>query len=284
MNFLKKESIPLFVLLALIVAAVLYIGARTPVVPSRIPVGGSIEREGFQVLDDSDLKISACPSGTQSIQTKNGDTDCCRGDISNFRCRGSIECTLSPTHDGIPNCLDALKARLREKAKTECPSKFSRYYENTITGVKGCTNVARLADGTGSTDMNNKNNFCPSFDSYDKARKTDGSCVNHKLLEALQCPEKPGLGSTKEMLGAWWQPDTVPNLFICKPYNEMRTQDVCYDDKSLKEWWNMLWPSWREWINRSGNEWAKIYFCSVYKQVRIDKTLTDAQLKSVQIA
>lgn len=284
MNFFKKETIPFVLLVTIVIAAVLYIAGRPKIVPSRIPVGGAIEREGFQVLDDSDLKLSACPAGTQSLQTKNGDTDCCRGDITNFRCRGTVECTLSPPHDGIPNCLDALKARLRETAKTQCPSKFSRYYENSATGVKGCTSVARLPDGTGSTDMTNRNNFCPIFDSYDKARKTNGSCVNHKLLEALQCPERPGLGSTKEMLGSWWAPDAVPNLFLCKPYNEMRTQDVCYDDATLKDWWNTLWPSWREWINRSGNEYAKMFFCSVYKQVRIDKTLTDAQLKTIQIA
>lgn len=274
----KKDNLSIFLFVALVVAAVLYVGSSSPV---------SFQKESFQnPLDDSDLQIQTCPQDTTAIQSKNGDTDCCRGDISNFRCRGTLECTLSPAHDGIPSCLEALKARLREEGKKQCPSKFPRYYENRATGVKGCTKVNRLPDGTGSTDMTNKDNFCPIFDSYDKARKTNGSCVNHKLLEQLQCPERAGRGSTKEMLGAWWPGgvDTVPNLFVCRPYNEMNTQDTCYDDASLKEWWNILWPSWRQWMGQSGNEWAKPYFCSVYKQLRVDKTITDAQLKTIQIS
>lgn len=284
MNLLEKETIPFFLLVALVLASMLYVAGQPRIVPSRIPVGGSIEREGFLTLDDSDLKVSTCPAGTQAIQSKQGDTDCCRGDITNFKCRGKIECTLSPSHDGIPNCLVALKARLREKAKTECPSQFPRYYENPRTGVKGCTKVNRLPDGTGSTDMRNKANFCPILDTYDKNRKVYGSCTNHKLLEAVQCPQRPGLSATKEMIGAWWAPDTVPNLLACKPYNEMRTQDVCYEDNSLKEWWNTTWPGWREWLNKSGNEFGKLNFCSIYKQLRIDKTMTDAQLKLARIA
>lgn len=285
MNILKNDILPLVLLITLAVAVSLYIAGTPQRVPSRVPVGGVPQREGFVTLDDSDLKISMCPSGTQSIQSKNGDTDCCRGDISNFRCRGKIECTLSPTHDGIPTCINALKARLREKAKTECPSKFPRYYENSQTGVKGCTRVDRVPDGTASTDMKNKDNFCPIFDSYDKSRKVYGSCVNHKLLDQLQCPQRAGLPpSDKDMIGAWWAPDTVPNLLVCKPYNELRTQDVCYEDSSLKDWWNALWPGWREWLNKSGNEFAKINFCSIYRQLRVDKTMTDAQLKTARIA
>ena len=68
---LSKENI--FIGLVILIA-VLYI-ARTYIF---------VKKDGFadpvkEVLD-ADLTLQFCPPGTQSYQSKNGDTDCCQGE------------------------------------------------------------------------------------------------------------------------------------------------------------------------------------------------------------
>lgn len=249
-------------------------------------------KEGFAETpgsaDDSDIQISMCPQNSTPIQTGKGDTDCCDGEIVDFKCKKNLICTLSPAHDGIPSCVDFLKKSLRDKAIKECPTKFPRYWENKTMNTKGCVAGKRLPDGTGPNDTPTFENSCKGFNSEVDGKNTYGSCYNAKYNEQMVCPERKGLtqtqGSQRGYHGAWWSgsEDKVPNLHFCRPVNELLTYDLCYDDNTLRQWWDALWPSWRTWISQ--NPWGKAYFCSVYKQLRIDKTITDAQLKDIQIA
>jgi hypothetical protein len=279
MNILGKQT--LFLGILILIAASIYIYMVSSIEKKEV-------KEGFaetpSTADDSDIQISMCPQGSTAIQTGKGDTDCCDGDVVDFKCRKNLICTLSPTHDGIPSCVEYLKKYLREKAVQECPTKFPRYWEDKATNKKGCVAGKRLPDGSGPKDTPTFENSCKGFANEKDGRNTYGSCYNAKYNEAMICPERAGLGSERGYHGAWWSGsvDKVPNLHFCRPVNEMRTYDLCYDDNTLRQWWDTLWPQWRTWIGQ--NPWGKSYFCSVYKQLRIDKTITDAQLKDIQIA
>ncbi len=98
----------------------------------------------------------------------------------------------------------------------------------------------------------------------------------------MVCPERPGLGSQRGYDGD--RENKHRKYHWCRPVNDMRTTDLCYDDKTVKEWWNDVWPTWRTWFQNKDNAWAKAYFCSVYKQLRIDKTITDAQLTDIEVS
>lgn len=277
MNILGKQTLFLGILILIGIALYMYTSQSYAI------------QEGFFAetpsnADDSDIQISMCPQGSTALQNGKGDTDCCDGEISDFKCRKNLICTLSPSHDEIPSCVDYLKKYLREKAIQECPSKFPRYWENQKTNTKGCVAGKRLPDGTGPKDTPTFENSCKGTKTEREGKITYGSCYNAKYNEQLNCPTRPGLSSTRNYQQAWWAgaENKFPNFHFCQPQNEMRTFDTCYDDKTLKEFWDEVWPQWRPWVAQ--NPWAKAYFCTVYKQLRIDKTITDAQLKDIQIA
>jgi hypothetical protein len=271
-----------------LVPIVILIGILTVIYYYTLPKQ-TTQKEGFTTetpsnADDSDIQISMCPQGSTPLQTKNGDTDCCDGEIVDFKCRKNLICTLSPSHDGIPSCVDFMKKSLREKAIANCPTKFPRYWENPKTNTKGCVAGKRLPDGTGPKDSPTFENSCKIQATEQENKNTYGSCYNAKYNENLVCPQRAGLGSERGYHGAWWagSVDKVPNLHFCRPVNEMRTYDLCYDDTTLKAWWDALWPGWRGWLKQ--NPWWKANICSIYKQLRIDKTITDAQLKDIEFA
>lgn len=275
MNILGKQT--LFLGILILVAAGIYIYMLNSIKDKKI-------KEGFaETIDDSDIQISMCPQGSTALQTGKGDTDCCDGDVVDFKCRKNLICTLSPTHDGIPSCVEYLKKYLREKAVVECPAKFPRYWEDKKTNKKGCIVGKRLPDGSGPKDTPTFENSCKGFTSEREGKVTYGSCYNQKYNEGINCPQRSGMGSTRGYQQAWWAgaENKFPNFHYCQPTNEMRTFDTCYDDKTLKEFWNEVWPQWRTWVGQ--NPWSKSYFCSVYKQLRIDKTITDAQLKDIEV-
>jgi hypothetical protein len=279
MNILGKQT--LFLGILILIAAGVYMYIVSSIKPKEIQEGFA---ETPSNADDSDVQISSCPYGSTPIQNRKGDTDCCDGDIVDFKCKKNLICTLSPAHDGIPSCVDYLKKYLRNKAIAECPTKFPRYWENKKTNTRGCVAGKRLADGTGPKDTPTFDNSCKLFNTESEAKNTYGSCYNARYNELMNCPQRPGFGSQRGYHGAWWQGgiDKIPNLHFCRPATEMRTIDFCYDDATLKLWWDASWPGWRNWIAQ--NSWWKPYICSVYKQLFIDKTITRDQLKDVQFA
>ena len=269
---IAKENIQLLVVGICIVGILLYIvyTNQKSAPPSNV--------EGFVTLDDSDVTINMCPAGTQAVQSKNGDTDCCDGEIADFKCKGKLMCSLSPAHDGLASCLEAIRAGLRAKGTSICPSSMPRYFENLRAGTAGCTSGSRSADGTDVLDMNQKK--CTVYKTDRENRNTVDSCYNQKLLEQYQCPTYPGKTSTKE-LTQWGAPGSVPVYISCKIQGDMNMTDFCVDDTTAKTYLNETNTSWRSWFD--SNPSIKRVFCSVFQQLRIDKTITEAQLKDVQI-
>lgn len=257
-----------------VLVAILYF-ARTYVFTAK--------KEGFAPAApelDTDLKIQTCPPGTNSYQSKNGDTDCCQGDYVDFKCTGKTVCTLSPKHDGLPACLDALKQTLREKAVAQCPAAMQNYYENPAApkSLPGCTAGPRSADGTAPLTSTQEKCQIYATDALN-SRKKD-SCYNQKLLEAVVCPAFPNL-KTSKAIGQW--NEEHPVYFYCQIQNTFGATDFCVEDKSLKTFWDNVWSPWRNQIDQNST-WLKPIFCSVYKQLRVDKTISDDQLKNVKIS
>lgn len=55
--------------------------------------------EGFQV------KVTKkCPTGTKSYIDRNGNINCCKGDVSGTSCDGKIECSFSSNSSNIKFC------------------------------------------------------------------------------------------------------------------------------------------------------------------------------------
>jgi hypothetical protein len=268
---LSKENI--FIGLVILVAF-LYI-ARTYIF---------VKKDGFadpvkQALD-ADLTLQFCPPGTQSYQSKNGDTDCCQGEYLDFKCKGSTLCTMSPSHDGLPPCLEALKTRLRAKAQTTCPTSMPNYYENpsATNSLPGCTSGPRLPDGTGPKDSTQEK--CQVYATDTLNTKKVDSCYNQKRLEAVVCPAFPNL-KTSKAIGQW--NEEHPVYFYCQIQNSFGATDFCVEDASLKSFWDVVWSPWRNQVDQYST-WLKPIFCSVYKQLRVDKTISDDQLKNVKVS
>ncbi len=269
---IAKENIQLILVGVCIVAILLY------VVYTNQKTIFLEEKEGFVTLDDSDITMNMCPSGTQSVQSKNGDTDCCNGDIVDFKCKGKLVCSLSPAHDGLSSCLEAIRATLRAKGSQICPTSLPRYFENVRAGTAGCTSGSRSADGQSVLDVNQKK--CTVYKTDRENRTLVDSCYNQKLLEQYQCPTYPGKSSTKE-LTQWGAPGGSPPYIACKVQGDLNMTDFCVDDSTAKAFLNDVDPSWRSWFDRSPSN--KRVFCSIFQQLRIDKTISEAQLKDIQI-
>ena len=268
---LSKETILIGIA---VLVAILYF-ARTYVFTAK--------KEGFAPAApelDTDLKIQTCPPGTNSYQSKNGDTDCCQGDYVDFKCTGKTVCTLSPKHDGLPACLDALKQTLREKAVAQCPAAMQNYYENpAVSGsLAGCTAGPRSPDGTAPLTSTQEKCQIYATDALN-SRKKD-SCYNQKLLEAVVCPSFPNQKTTKTI--AQWN-ENYPVYFTCQIQTTFGGTDSCSEDKSWKSFLDVAWSPWRNYIDQYST-WMKPNFCSVYKQLRVDKTISDDQLKNVKIS
>ena len=278
---MAKQMIPILILVGIIIGVFFLVKAKAFYSDTETIKEGFSENPS--TADDSDIQISMCPQGSTPIQNGKGDTDCCDGEIVDFKCKKNLICTLSPDHDGIPSCVSYMKKYLRGKAIVQCPNKFPRYWENQKEKTKGCVAGKRLPDGTGPKDTPTSENSCKAFDTDRQGKITYGSCYNQKYNEQMVCPQRSGMSSGRGYHQAWWQgaQDKFPNFHYCQPQNEMMTYDTCYDDKSLKEFWGEVWPNWRTWMQQ--NPWSKSMLCSVYKQLRIDKSINDGQLKDVEI-
>jgi hypothetical protein len=74
----------------------------------------SIKTEAFQ---DSSPNTMKCPRGTKSFTNKDGNIQCCRGEVTGNKCEGKVACKISASADNIPFC----KAGFQKKWDGEIP-------------------------------------------------------------------------------------------------------------------------------------------------------------------
>lgn len=116
--------------------------------------------EGF--TDSNDFILRACPVGTKSFVTNEGNTLCCEGTVNGRNCDGKVICSMSGKVGSTPTCTDYMAAKFFEKQQKFCNSKLPNYFEEN--GVGGCTNGQvngkRTAPVDGSADR------CTVFNSW----------------------------------------------------------------------------------------------------------------------
>ncbi len=74
----------------------------------------SVKTEAFQ---DSSPNTMKCPRGTKSFTNKDGNIQCCRGEVTGNKCEGKVACKISASADNIPFC----KAGFQKKWDGEIP-------------------------------------------------------------------------------------------------------------------------------------------------------------------
>lgn len=125
--------------------------------------------EGFASAE-SPLAIRFCPFGSNEFQTRQGNTDCCSGEVQESKCPSKAICTLSPTHDGIPTCTEYVKRWLDEKARKICPPRLPAYFAQTRTTVN--------TSGNSPQDIMRRLVLSGQINNYTK-------CVEHPELWSL---------------------------------------------------------------------------------------------------
>jgi hypothetical protein len=233
--------------------------------------------EGFQ-SEGLNLQIRFCPFGSTEFQTKEGNTDCCSGDVRESVCGSKPICTLSPTHDGIPTCQAYVKTWFDRKAKEICPSSLPLYFASVMDWpnkkLRGCvTSENRAEDGSRPSDMNQKR--CTDFEKEDENFASTESCLTEKDRLLVRCPSYPGLSSnvvsnTTPIRGT----NKKVVLFYCQIFNPNGRWDFCVNDETLKKRAKYMGRRWEDLQKEYG-----INLCSKYQKVEIEKSEADPRFE-----
>jgi hypothetical protein len=149
------------------------------------------KKEGFTML--------VCPAGSVSYITRNGDTQCCNGDVVDGWCSGNDICTLSPrSNNNLPTCGDYLASNLKQAGINLCPTTIPNYFASLDGSLRGCSVSQPLPNGIGPSDPNQLQCILYPTDNLDKVRLD--SCYNYGLQVAknaqlAQCTPSTNLQS-----------------------------------------------------------------------------------------
>lgn len=150
---------------------------------SRVPTSGPalVKKEGFVASssESSDLNIVSCPAGSATfVKKESGISFCCEGTLVNGQCNGRVLCALRRNGvAGTPSCTAYIEKLYAQKAKDRCPASMPKYWENTKTGVKGCS-PRRLADGSGPASGVTAAQRCRIYATEMEERTRLDSCFN----------------------------------------------------------------------------------------------------------
>lgn len=191
----------------------------------------------------TEKQIHFCPSTTSQIQTTKGSTDCCEGEAMNGKCSGKTVCTLSPSHDGVPNCSEYWAQYFKKQSIKFCPKNAPFYSEDISSSkskVKGCS----------STKSGNIN--CKIYDSLNENKTRADSCYVSKEKEKIKCPNggSPIIKSNK---------DGVFQYYYCIIDSQVGLQSICAEDISYKTFLDKTNPNWQTSTSVSN---IKKQFCS----------------------
>ena len=220
------------------------------------------QEEGFQTLPSTlkSLQIHACPTFASEIQTSKGNTDCCEGSLLDGKCSGKTFCTKSPTHDGIPTCVDAWREYFQKKGTDFCPSSMPNYYEDVLNpkGAKGCSAGPIGPNGKEPTDRAKAR--CQIYPTEVENRTKLDSCYLEKERSKIQCPVVNGSSPPATMIS---DPNTkVFQMFACQYPFELNMPTTCYEKRSFYKYLDTKEPNWR--TKSGGMEDAKRQICDTF--------------------
>ena len=213
-----------------------------------LKASGQTVTEGFQ---SPQITLNFCPTWAPQVQTVKGNTDCCEGELVDGKCSHKTFCTLSPSHDGIPNCIDAWRNYFVEKSK-QCPTNMPNYFENVkVKGsTKGCSASPTTQDG--ANPSNNSMPKCVVYSTEAANRVNKDSCFVEKERQKIRCPvlTYPGGYTSRVELNTYRDgPVEKFGSFVCVYTNNSGQRTTCSDEKSLMRMWTDRDPNWRQ--NRS---------------------------------
>uniref|UniRef100_A0A6C0AP11 Uncharacterized protein n=1 Tax=viral metagenome TaxID=1070528 RepID=A0A6C0AP11_9ZZZZ len=157
-----------------------------------------IAKEGFIVY--------TCPNYSAKYITKNGETNCCNGDIIDGKCTGNNICSLSPTNSlGLPSCRDYASDLASDAAIANCFADMPYYFEASDGSLKGCSASTTTDDGTAPTDPNKMQCILYPTEALDKVRLD--SCYNYnlnkdKLSKPANCPVVPAIQTAPSLISS----------------------------------------------------------------------------------
>jgi hypothetical protein len=223
-----------------VILVLLWLGSD--LLKARLPV-----KEGF--ASPPSLTLNFCPSWAPQIQTVKGNTDCCEGEMVDGKCSRRTFCTLSPTHDNIPSCMNAWRQYFVDKSK-QCPTNMPHYFENVKVkqSQKGCSASFRTSDG--STPSNPSSPKCIIYATERENRQNKDSCFIERERQKIRCPVYSGYTSKVELNTYMQGGKEVFGCFICAYSNPVGQRNSCNDEKSLMSMWDAQSPNWRNDKNR----------------------------------
>jgi len=131
-----------------------------------------VKREGFIVY--------ACPSKTVKYITRNGETNCCNGDIINNECNGNNVCSLSPSNSlNLQTCQTYVTNLANQASAANCFADMPYYFASSDESLRGCSLSHATPDGTAPSDPTKLQCILYPTEALDKV-KLD-SCYNYKL-------------------------------------------------------------------------------------------------------
>ena len=243
-----------------------------------------IIKEGFvESEDSSDLNITSCPVDTISFNDM-GKTLCCDGDIVGGKCNGSIACSLSGSSGGQPSCSEWLAAKLEIKGKDFCTPSMPHYYEDSKTGIRGCTGGKRTKDGTAPLSKTDK--YCVLYKTQDEDMLTPDSCINQKMLEETSCFSHFVDKTSKTLVGGKDFPPMVNcSVLDIKAFQAGNCLEQTTFARSIDYLFKKHMPGFTAWKDDSA-KWPpqyKLSFCSVMQKMNIDKSIKFDDLKTISV-
>lgn len=205
--------------------------------PSLFPVE---EKEGFV---SETLEVRFCPLTAPVVQTSKGYTDCCDGDLLDGKCKGSVVCTQSPSHDSIPTCQEHWRKYFTKKSLDLCPPSIPNYYENVRNpnAVRGCSVSKPLTDGTGPS--NSSLPKCVIYPTPNENQTITDSCHIAKQKDKIRCPVLSDAATTEIKIA-----NANGNkfaFFYCYYTSNMGIPSFCGDDSTYMGYLDKVAPNWR---------------------------------------
>lgn len=199
----------------------------------------TLTKEGF--ASDS-LQVRFCPSNAPVIQTSTGYTDCCDGELLDGKCKGTVICTQSPSHDSIPTCPDYWKDYFKKKSASVCPPSITNYYENVkdSNADKGCSASSPVADGSAPSDPRAPR--CRVYETANDNKTRMDSCHIAKLKEKVRCPVLSDAITTEVKVAS---NGTGYAYLYCFYTSNTGIPSFCGEDKSYIAYLDKAIPNWK---------------------------------------
>jgi hypothetical protein len=233
-----------------------------------------------------DLQLTSCPADTEQYIDEGGRSVCCDGKVVGGKCGGRQVCSLSEGFGGLPTCGEWLGAYLAEKGRDRCPDSMPNYFENSKTGVKGCTSGDRVRDGTAALSRP-ADKQCKLYNGKDDDMIKMDSCTNQLMFERTKCFSKDINGTKKQFIdGRGQMPPTINcSVMDINAFQAGNCVEQTSFARSIDYLINKHFPQAKQWKDNSHN-WPpqyKLTFCNVMQKLNFDKTIQFDDLKKISV-